>query len=110
VGTPPAQRGVDEGVEAGPRDPDPRLGGDDPPGRPVPPDVDVGVQAEHGGWSSLGRFGRDLWWSGSRDELVGLFLGGWPADIPAGDSGVGDWVGPESAGRWSVVWGMSLKL
>jgi hypothetical protein len=49
------------------------------------------------GWSSLGRFGRYLWWSSGRDELVGHILGGgWPADIPAG-GGAGDWIGPESA-------------
>jgi hypothetical protein len=49
-GSTPARRGVDdEGGEAGPRDPDLRLGGDDPPGGPVPPEADVGVEAEQGG-------------------------------------------------------------
>jgi hypothetical protein len=31
VGTTPTQRGVDEGIEAGPQDPDLCLSGDDPP-------------------------------------------------------------------------------
>jgi hypothetical protein len=35
--------------------------------------------------------------SSGKDELVGRFLGVWPADIPAG-GGAGDWIGPESAG------------
>jgi hypothetical protein len=58
------------------------------------------------GWSSLGRFGRYLWWSSGRDELVGHILGGgWPADIPAG-GGAGDWIGPESAGGQGRVGGV----
>jgi hypothetical protein len=44
-----------------------------------------GKRGDSGGYLCRGTvpgqdLGRDLWWPSDRDELVGRFLGGWPAD------------------------------